>query len=287
MKRRLLTLTIAIIAAAALAFPAAGDGGGPNPGVDVLSGGVLAPNGNTRYVAVPDGSRTVVAQILVRNGAVLRSLSLNGLYGVPYVTNNGTVGGLSFNGRVLVLAAYAGPVPSRLGRTSRFAVVDIKRWRPGKLLRLRGDLSFDALSPKGRMLYLIEHTSLRDYIRYRVRAYDLAYDRLLRRTIVDRRAPDEPMTGTPVTRATGPGGTWVYTLYLRPNGTGFIHALDTRRAEAVCIELPWRDTSSWSYDVRMWVSRDGRLLHLRQLGVGGRRATVDTRSWTTKVSSLV
>ena len=287
MKRRLLTLTIAIVATAALAVPAAGDGGGPNPGVDVLSGGVLAPNGKTRYVAVPDGSRTVVAQILVRNGAVLRSLSLNGLYGVPYVTNNGAVGGLSFNGRVLVLAAYAGPGPSRLGRTSRFAVVDIKRWRPGKLLRLRGDLSFDALSPKGRMLYLIEHTSLRDYTRYRVRAYDLAYDRLLRRTIVDRRAPSEEMAGTPITRATSPGGVRVYTLYARQNGTGFVHALDTLRREAVCIDLPWRDMGAWIYDARMWVSRDGRVLHLRQLGVNGRRAAIDTRSWKAKVSSLV
>jgi hypothetical protein len=287
MKRRLLTLTIAIAAAAALAVPAAGDGGGASPGVDLLAGGVLAPNGKTRYVAIPDGSRTVVAQILVRNGAVLRSLSLKGLYGVPYVANNGIVGGLSFNGRVLVLAAYAGPGPSQLGRTSRFAVVDIKRWRPGKTLWLRGDLSFDALSPKGRMLYLIEHTSLRDYTRYRVRAYDLAYDRLLRRTIVDRHAPSEQMAGTPVTRAAGPGGVWVFTLYAKPNGSGFVHALDTLHREAVCIDLPWRDLGAWIYDARMWVTRDGRVLHLRQLGANGRRAAIDTRSWKTKVSSLV
>ena len=287
MTRRLLTLTIAIAAAAALAVPAAGDGGGPNPGVDVLAGGVLAPGGKTRYVAIPDGSRTVVAQILVRNGAVLRSLSLNGRYGVPYVTNNGAVGGLSFNGRVLVLAAYSGPGPSQLGRESRFAVVDIKRWRPGKTLRLRGNLTFDALSPKGRMLYVIEHTSLRNYTRYRVRAYDLAYDRMLRRTVVDRRAPGEQMAGTPVTRAASPGGVWVYTLYVKPNGTGFVHALDTLHREAVCIDLPWPDMGAWIYDARMWVTRDGRVLHLRQLGINGHRAAIDTRSWKTKVSSLV
>ncbi len=58
MTRRLLTLTIAIAAAAALAVPAASDGGGPSPGVEVLAGGVLSPNGKTRYVAVPDGGRT-------------------------------------------------------------------------------------------------------------------------------------------------------------------------------------------------------------------------------------
>jgi len=287
MKRSLSTLSIAIAAAAALAVPAAGDGGGPNPGVNVLSTGVTAPNGKTRYVAIPDGARTVVAQILVRNGAVLRSLSLGGRYGVAYVTNGGTVGGLSFDGRVLVLAGYSGPGPAQVRRSSRFAVVDIKRWRPGKTLRLRGDLTLDVLSPKGRMLYLIEHTSRQDYNRYRVRAYDLAYGRMLHRTIVDRREPSEEMAGTPVTRATSPGGVWVYTLYARQNGTGFVHALDTLRREAVCIDLPWRDTSAWAYDARLWVSPDSRVLHLRQLGVNGRRAAIDTRSWKAKVSSLV
>ena len=103
----------------ALAGPATGDGGGANPGVDVLSGGVLSPNGKTRYVAIPDGARTVVAQILVRNGAVLRSLTLNGRYGVAYVTNDGTVGGLSFNGRVLVLSAYSGPTVQPPGEPLR------------------------------------------------------------------------------------------------------------------------------------------------------------------------
>ena len=252
----------------------------------MLSGGVLAPNGNTRYVAIPDGPRTVIAQILVRNGFVLRSMTLDGRYGVPQCHERrggrrALVQRPGARAGCLRRACRAGLAPSR------FAAVDIKRWRPGKVLRLHGDLSVDALSPKGRMLYLIEHTSPKDYNRYRVRAYDLAYGRMLSRVIVDRRVPDEKMAGTPVTRATSPGGTWVYTLYLRQNGTGFVHALNTRRAEAVCIDLPWRDMSAWSYDVRLWVSRDGRLLHLRQLGVNGRTAAIDTRSWKAKVSSLV
>ena len=221
----------------------------------------MSPNGKTRYVAIPDGARTVVAQILVRNGAVLRSLTLNGRYGVAYVTNDGTVGGLSFNGRVLVLSAYSGSTVQR--RTSRFAVVDIKRWQPGKTLRLRGDLTFDALSPGGRMLYLIEHTSRQDYNRYRVRAYDLAYGRMLHRTIVDRREPSDVMVGSPTARATSPGGGWVYTLYQRSNGSSFVHALDTRRAEAVCIDLPRKATKSWRYGASLLVSRDGTQLRIR------------------------
>jgi hypothetical protein len=279
MKCRLLTLSIAIATAAALAAPAAGDGPGANPGVQMLSGGVLSPNGKTRYVAFPDGSRTVVAQILVRNGFVLRSLSLDGLFGVPYVSNDGTAAGLSFNGRVLVLASYQRP--------GRFAVVDVKRWRPGKTLRLRGNFAFDALSPKGRMLYLIQHTSPRNYDRYRVRAYDLASRRLLPQTIVDRREPGEVMTGTPVTRATSPGGAWVYTLYVKPDGTGFVHALDTLNRKAVCIDLPWREMGAWAYAVRIRVSSDHTKLYLRRLDRKGRSAVIDTRSWKTTVSSLV
>lgn len=283
--KRLPTLTIAVAVACALAGTANGDGGGANPGVVVLSGGVLSPNGKTRYVAIPDGVRTVVAQILVRNGAVLRSLTLNGRYGVAYVTNDGTVGGLSFNGRVLVLSAYSGQTVRR--RTSRFAVVDIKRWQPGETLRLRGDLTFDALSPTGRMLYLIEHTSRQDYNRYRVRAYDLAYGRMLHRTIVDRREPSDVMVGSPTARATSPGGGWVYTLYQRSNGSSFVHALDTRRSEAVCIDLPRKATKSWRYGASLLVTSDGTQLRIRPFPKQRLAAVVDTRTFGVKVLTRV
>ncbi len=283
--KRLPTLTIAVAVACALAGTANGDGGAANPGVVVLSGGVLSPNGKTRYVAIPDGVRTVVAQILVRNGAVLRSLTLNGRYGVAYVTNDGTVGGLSFNGRVLVLSAYSGQTVRR--RTSRFAVVDIKRWQPGETLRLRGDLTFDALSPTGRMLYLIEHTSRQDYNRYRVRAYDLAYGRMLHRTIVDRREPSDVMVGSPTARATSPGGGWVYTLYQRSNGSSFVHALDTRRSEAVCIDLPRKATKSWRYGASLLVTSDGTQLRIRPFPKQRLAAVVDTRTFGVKVLTRV
>lgn len=281
MKRRLLTLTVAIAAAAAPALPAAGDGGPAAQGIDLLSSGVLAPNGNTRYVAIPDGKSTMLVQTLVRSGVVLRSLTLPGLFGLPYVTNDGGVGGLSFDGKVLVLASYS--LTGQPARSSRFAVVDIKRWRFDRTIRLPGAFGVDALSPKGRELYLIEHLSQRDATRYLVRAYDLAYRRLLPGVIADRREPDARMVGMPVTRATGPGGIWAYTLYARPDGTAFVHALNTAHRSALCVDLPWQDTSAWIYDVRLWVSRDGTELHLLQRGTGGRRAVFDTRRWTSQV----
>jgi hypothetical protein len=46
------------------------------------------------------------------------------------------------------------------------------------------------------------------------------------------------MTGFAVTRATSRDGRWDYTLYIRPDGVPFIHALDTVALRAVCIDLP-------------------------------------------------
>jgi hypothetical protein len=145
---------------------------------------------------------------------------------------------------------------------------------------LKGAWSYDAISPRARTLFLIQGLPGR----YLVRAYDLGESRLLKRVIANRRERG-PMTGAPVTRATTRDGRWDFTLYIRGNGTGFIHALDTVGRSARCVDLPWPAMDSWAYDVRLWVSRDGGSLHLRQLGSNGRSAVVDTRSWKLTVSS--
>jgi hypothetical protein len=44
------------------------------------------------------------------------------------------------------------------------------------------------------------------------------------------------MTGEPYARAMSPDGRWAYTLY--GGEETFVHALDTREATAVCIDLP-------------------------------------------------
>ena len=50
-----------------------------------------------------------------------------------------------------------------------FAVVDTRRLAVRRHLALRGDFSFDAISPDGRTMYLIEY-SARDLNNYAVRA---------------------------------------------------------------------------------------------------------------------
>jgi hypothetical protein len=102
---------------------------------------------------------------------------------------------------------------------------------------LPGWSTVDAISPDGRWLYLIQYKSS-DISKYAVRAYDLAAHRLLREPVVDPREPEEKMTGFPITRVMSAGERWAYTLYFRPSGAPFIHALDTLDRRAFCVDLP-------------------------------------------------
>jgi len=80
-----------------------------------------------------------------------------------------------------------------------------------------------------------------------VRAYDLAARRLLPEPVVDPREPGEKMQGLPMTRATSADGRFAYTLYERPRGAPFIHALDTVRGSAACSAATAGFSSRWTY----------------------------------------
>jgi hypothetical protein len=227
-------LGAALIGAGAGAAEARADGL-PVVGVDAGPGGVPAEGGEVRYVTLPARGGTVVARVERRDGLVPGSTFLRGRFVVPVVAYDGSAGGLSADGRTLVLLRPRVRFPR--ARTT-LAVIDPQRLRLRKLLVLRGDFSFDALSPDGRWLYLIQYPSPRDVTRYSVRAYDVRAGHLLARPIVD---PDEwtaVMRGSPITRRTSPDGRWAYTLYDGAGMAPFVHALDTRNRRAVCIDLP-------------------------------------------------
>jgi DNA-binding beta-propeller fold protein YncE len=98
---------------------------------------------------------------------------------------------------------------------------------------LPGRFTFDALSPDGKFLYVIEHLNASDYL---VRQVDVTTGQLAAGAILDKRNVDERMAGYPATQLWGSDG-WVYTVYRGTDGD-FIHALDTLRGLAVCIDLP-------------------------------------------------
>ena len=87
-------------------------------------------------------------------------------------------------------------------------------------------------------MYLIQYLSPRDPTSYRVRSYDLRRERLDPNPIIDPSEANDEMAGLPMTRATSPEGRSEYTLYDGAGGEAFIHALDTQRGTAACIDLP-------------------------------------------------
>ena len=270
--RTVLALAAAASVAVAIATPAAGDGG-PSPGVAMGWTGVTAPGGATRWVTMGGSRDTVVAQISTRSGRVERYGVVRGIVGVPLVAWDGTTSGLLPDGRTLVLAA---PIFGANHSASRFLLYDLKRLRVRDEIVLRGACSFDAISPSGRTLYLIEHVRpAKDPTRYRVRAYDLPSRRLLAGAIRDRRNRHTTMNGWPYSRATSGDGVWAYTLY----GGGqyaFVHALNTARREAVCIALPWPGRAAKLVGLRM--TRRGSRLLVR-MPKGGEAATIDLTSF--------
>jgi hypothetical protein len=255
----------------AIAMVAAGTalGVGPWPG---LAPTVSASSGDVRYTAVRAHGATSVRAI--RDGTVIASAMFTGAFGIPAVTSAGKAGGLSPDGRLLVLAEP--PTYEGLRSESRFLVIATRGLSLAHTIVLSGEFGFDAVSPDRRTLYLIQHVSSEDLVRYVVRAYDLRAKRLLPGAIVDKREPAEAMRGYAVARATSSGGTWVYTLYTRgPDGRQlFVHALNAAARAAFCIDLP-----SLAAGDDVWSSR--LVLNGRQLVVytaGAVVARIDTRS---------
>jgi hypothetical protein len=195
-----------------------------------------ATNGVAEYTANVHGTTTVV-------GDGSHTVLVNGKWGLPRVTLNGDVAGLSADGRTLVLAEDFNPTGA-LETRSRFLVLGTRPLHVRTTVELRGDFGFDTLSPHGRTLYLIQHVSAENLDQYRVRAYDVVKKRLLSRVVADKRQRDWNMSGYPVARAATQNGHWVYTLYSNPNNYPFVHALDTVKRTAVCIGIPW----DWTAD---------------------------------------
>ena len=266
-------LLVTLLVVSAIAVGSAGANGSPySPGLVYGWPGVGEKNGQ-RLVAFGMPKSTIVAAVRARDGQVLRSRVVRGFYGVPLVAYDGTAGGLSGDGTSLVLSSY-GPQPGTAGKT-RFVVLNAKTLTARRTFVLDGSWSFDAISPTGSTLFLTEHVRAGDDPLYRVRPLDTRTG-LLRGPIVDRLENEGEMGGTPVARAASSEGRWAYTLYARRGDHPFVHALDTDKREAYCIDLPLRLDFNRQSSLRLGLS--GRTLSVR-LYSGRRLATVDTATW--------
>jgi hypothetical protein len=271
-------IAFALVPLALGAGTAAAAKGGPTPGVMTGWDGAVDGSSAVRYVALPAAKTTAVAAVRTSDGRVLRYATIRGAFGIPLVAFDGTTEGISRDGKTLVLADL-GANPDQ----TRFAVLRTTTLRLKKAITLPGRWSYDALAPDGRMLYAIQYLGTGPNPRYKVRAVSLVTGKPVGGAIIDRREPDEEMNGSPWARARSADGSWAYTLYAKPNGTGFVHALDTARRRAFCVDLPWRTSTQRLAAVRLAVTDGGRSLELAKPG-GNRLAIVDTATF--KVTAL-
>jgi hypothetical protein len=259
------------ILAVLVAAPAA-RAGGPQGGAVQDGSGLVSTGGKFRYVAVGAGNFTTLEVVRTHGGRVRNWTAYPGSFGIPTVTVNGTAGGLSADGRTLVLSSTS------VGSPSKFLVVDTRTLRPKNQIALKGNFAFDALSPDGSRLYLIQHKSVNDLSHYVVRGYDLRSDRLLPGFVADKTQQDWVMQGYPMTRTTSANGRWVYTLYQNPGGYPFVHALDTVQGVAHCIGLPWTGDQTPLFELALTVGDGGKTLAVHWKN-GRPWLAVNTANW--------
>src|SRR6202049_431357 len=113
-------------------------------------------------------SRTLL-DVDPQTGATLRAQQLPGDFKLPPATLSGVPGGLSQNGRWLVLQAFdrtSNNVPS----ATHLLLTDTSYSAPVRRIDLQGYFQFDAVDNNGLWIYLIQFVSSTDYY---VRRYDM------------------------------------------------------------------------------------------------------------------
>lgn len=190
-----------------------------------------------------------------RTGSVSRTLRLPGSFQLPDGTVTGVPGGLSQDGRWLVLESATGQDKA----ASHLLIVDASRMKVVVPVDLAGSFQFDAISNDDQRLYLVEYLSGANY---RVRVYNVLSGHLESYIVVDKSNPSESMTGIRLSGVPSPDGQWLYSVYARPHQGAFIHALNLNQPYAFCLELPGSgyESSSDEFHWSLALSADGSRL---------------------------
>src|SRR6476661_8981364 len=97
------------------------------------------------------------------------SHTIDGAWRLPTIGLDPTPVGVSDDGHTIVLVET-----SRATGRSRFAIVDRTAAAPPRFVELTGEFEYDALSPDGSILYVVEHLPGPPDGHYQVRAVDTA-----------------------------------------------------------------------------------------------------------------
>jgi hypothetical protein len=258
MIRALIVASLAGLAVAGVAY-------GAYPGTYGLQDGPALQVGSSEIrVSNAAGNTAVIAPS--------RHATVAGSYGIPTMITTNTPLGL-FRDRSRFVLQSTG-----IQKHTSFVVMRTSDLEVAQTISLDGSYAFDALSPDGRVLYLIEHRST-DFQHYIVRAYDLDAKQLLPGRIADKTQASWVMRGYPAARVTTSTERWVYTLYSNPGGFPFVHALDTVKGVAHCVGIAWTGDQNQLLRYHLTVAGN-RLLVRRPDGTVYR--AIDRRTWAVR-----
>ncbi|MBI3749432.1 MAG: hypothetical protein HY262_11395 [Chloroflexi bacterium] len=224
----------------------------------------------TMVVATGSDGSTTVRELEVYPEPAGRSQTIDGDWRLPTVGLDSLPAGVSADGQTIVLvdAAAAAAAAPAAGRTSRFAILSRSFAAAPTIVTLDGVFDYDALSPDGATLYLVEHLAAPPEGHYQVRALDTASGALRDGPIADKRNLDEAMAGYPLDQLREPNG-FVFTLY-RGAEHPFVHALSSVDGWALCIDLPAVDSgdADAALDWGLAASADGRAVYAANATLG-------------------
>jgi hypothetical protein len=276
MRSKVATTAIAAVALLGVAAPtAAASTLKGAPSAYTFGEGVVSADGSTRFVTLQAGEKTTVMAISTDGGEVTGHSTTAGTYTVPAIAIDGTASGISADGETLALIS---PRATFAQQTTDLQLYEARKLRKGpENITLKGDFGFDALSPDGETLYLIEYTDPRDPGAYQVRSYDVTSGQLDPDPILDSEEEPGEMRGFPQTRLTSPDGRWEYTLY-DGGEHPFIHALDVVDGVTLCIDLDMIHARQ-TFGATLAMNADESAVELTDRK-GELRAVVDTESHT-------
>ena len=123
-----------------------------------------------------------------------------GKFGVATLTVDGPGSGMFRDGKTFLLQSTG------LQPKTQFLLLRTDDLSKVGQFTLNGTFGFDALSPDGTMMYLIQHSTVQDIEHYVVRAYNLSTHTLLPNRIADKTQKSWVMQGWAVARTTSATG---------------------------------------------------------------------------------
>ncbi|HEX7263336.1 MAG TPA: hypothetical protein VF383_04060 [Candidatus Dormibacteraeota bacterium] len=190
------------------------------------------PSANWSHLYSANGN--VLLDLDPQTGKVLHQLPLPGNYKLPSATISGVPGGLSPNGHWLVLESFDATA-NGMATASHFVIVDTTYVSKPQRFDLSGYFQFDAINNGGGRVYLIQYVSNKAYY---VRFFDVPAGSLDPTIVFDKSDGSAAMAGARLSGVASPDGQWLYSVYVRPDKSAFIHALSLENPIAFCIDLP-------------------------------------------------